>query len=161
MNAARLLAVSLAAISVANAAPVFTTGSGEGVTTDLFDVAQSAQVISSSPQHPCCGNSDPRQIIGFVSGGAWVEPGHSLFQDGSAVGTVDFLEWQTAGPVNLTGLALRLQQDGFGNTARGAGTFKLLASADGVNFSQVSAGTMPGSPGANVNKHWGIILVSL
>ena len=152
MNAARLLAVSLVAISVGNAAPVFTTGSGEGVTTDLFDVAQGAQVISSSPQHPCCGNSDPRQIIGFVSGGAWVEPGHSLFQDGSAVGTVDMLEWQTAGPVNLSSIALRLAQDGVGNSSRGAGSFKLCASADGVSFSQVSGGNIPLTGGANTNS---------
>ena len=150
LNAIRL-AVLFAALSVANAAPTFTTGGGEGVTNDLFDIAQGAQVIASSPQNSCCGNSDPRLAFGLVGAGAWVEPGHAIFQDGGATGAMDFLEWQTAAPVNLGSIALRLFQDGAGNAARGAGSFKLFASADGVNFSQVSAGTMPGSPGANVN----------
>lgn len=152
MNALRLPAVALAAVvAAAAAAPVFTTGGGEGATSDLFDVAQGVRVISSSPQNSCCGNSDPRQILGLAAAGTWVEPGHAIFQDGGAVGAVDFLEWQTAAPVNLSSIALRLSQDGPGNASRGAGSFKLFASADGVNFSQISGGSIPLSGGANAN----------
>ena len=44
---------------------------------------------------------------------------------------MDFIEWQTAAPINLTSFALRLQQDG-AVTTRGAGTFKLLLIQPGV-----------------------------
>ena len=160
--AARMLVASLAVGSAAVAAPVFTTGGGGGVTTDVFDVAQGVRIIQSSRQYggffgaACCGESDARSAFGFTTAAyngtsGWLEPPNVIFQDGPGAGTTDFIEWQTAGPVNLTSFALRLQQDGTTTASRGAGTFKLSASADGVNFSQVSAGTMPGSPGPNVN----------
>jgi hypothetical protein len=144
------------------AAPLFSTAGGEGEVNDLFDVAQGVQTIASSPQYSgffgvgCCGQSDPRSVFGFTTpayngASGWVEPTHTIFQDGPGAGTVDFIEWQTAGPVNLTNIALRMQQDGVGNSTRAATDFKLFASVDGVTFSQISGGTIPGAPGANLN----------
>ena len=140
----------------AQAAPSYTTGSGGGVTNDVFDITAGVQVIASSQQYSgffgagCCGESDARAAFGFATGAyngtsGWVEPPNVIFQDGPPTGTTDFIEWQTPAPVNLTAFQMRLQQDG-ATTGRGAGSFKVFASADGVNFSQVSAGTMPSAP---------------
>lgn len=133
-----------------NAAPTYSTALGEGLTNDVFEVSQGVQVIAASPQHnSCCGNSDPRSILGFVASAPWIEPTRSWFADGPGPGFVDSLEWQTDQPVDLTGLSLRLEQDGPNDANRAATRFRIFASADGQNFSQISGGTFPGAPGAN------------
>ena len=146
----RLITAWLISVSAAHAAPVFSTGGGSGVTTDLFDVALGAQVIHSTNQHNGAGASDVRQIFGLPSAGAWVEPGSAIFADGPGAGFMDVVEWQTPGWINLVSISLRMAQDG-ASAFRGCGSFALFASQDGVNFSQVSGGSIPLSGGANVN----------
>lgn len=148
------LALSLAGggMGAVVAGAVFMTAPGEGATNDWFDVSQGAQVIFSTPQHnSCCGNSDPRMALGFGALPPWIEPGHAIFADGPGPGSVDQLEWQTAGPVNLARIRIWLAQDGAGNPYRGASAFRLLGSPDGMTFSQLSGGPIPLTGGANVS----------
>ena len=146
--AIRLLAVSLATLSAATAAPVFQADpNAEGVGSDIWDLSQGSQVIFSSPQHNGAGNSDPRSAFGFSSG--FAETTHALWQDGAA-GVIDFLEWQTPQPIDLSGISLHLFDDASPN--RSALDFKLFASQDGVNFSQISGGTMPADAGGYLNN---------
>src|SRR5688500_15158693 len=77
---------------VASGVPVVTGGGQEGVTTDLFDIAQGATVINSSPMLGCCGGSLPQNALGGSGG---VEPLHTLFSDGP-VTTIEFIDFQTA-----------------------------------------------------------------
>ena len=142
--------IIFATISLASAAPVFQADpNSEGVTTDAWDIALGARVIYSSPQLGCCGGSDPRSAFGFTTTSGWVEPTHAIWQDGSS-GVTDFLEWQTPQPIDLSGISLHLADDGSAN--RSALDFKLFASQDGVNFSQISAGVIPANAGGYLNK---------
>ncbi len=153
MKSTRFLSTSISAVLAlaglggafhVQAAPVFSLDPNtEGVFTDIFDVAQGSQVIFSTQQHAGAGLSDPRSAFGFSSG--FVEATHSLFADGPGAGTVDFFEWQTAGPVDLSSYALHLQDDG--GPGRSAIGFTLFGSQDGVNFSSLSTGTIPRSGG--------------
>ena len=119
----------------------------EGVTTDIWDLSQGSQVIFSSQQHGCCGNSDPRAAFGFTSG--FVEATHAIWQD-SAPGVLDFVEWQTPQPVDLSAIALHLADDG--STFRSASDYRLFASQDGVNFSLVSTGVIPADGNGYLNN---------
>ena len=148
--AGAVVALLAAAVVCAESAPVFSTAGGAGATGDLFDVAQGAGVILSTPQHNGAGNSDPRSAFGFTSG--FVETTNAIFADGPGAGALDTIEWQTATPVSLTSLSLWLADDGAGNPARGATEFKLFASADGATFSQISGGAIPRNAGGYLNK---------
>ena len=153
MKSTRFLSTSISAVLAlaglagafhAQAAPVYSLDPNtEGVFTDIFDVAQGSQVIFSTQQHTGAGLSDPRSAFGFSSG--FAEASRSLFADGPGAGTVDFFEWQTAGPVDLSSYELHLQDDG--GPARSALGFTLFGSQDGVNFSSLSTGTIPRSGG--------------
>ena len=146
-----LPAILLASISAVSAAPVFQLDPNtEGVTTDLWDVALGAQVIFSTPQHNGAGNSDPRSAFGFNNTNGWVEPTHALFADGPGGGSVDFFEWQTPQPVDLSAIALHLRDDS--SPGRSALEFKLFASQDGVSFSQVSNGAIPNAGNGYLNN---------
>ncbi len=135
-----------------HAAPSYSTDFAGGSAGDRFDITQGALVIHSTNQHNGAGNSDVRQIFGLPNSGAWVEPGHAIFSDGPGAGYVDVVEWQTPGWLNLSSFDLRMSQDGSGSAFRGCGTFQLSASQDGVNFSPVSAGSIPlAAGGMNVN----------
>ena len=142
-------AAAFAAGVAAHAAPTFTLDANpEGVTTDLWDLAQGSQVIFSSPQHN--GGSDPRSAFGFTTTSGWGEPMHALWQDGTA-GTTDFLEWQTLQPIDLSAIALHLADDGI-NNFRSASDFKLYTSQDGMNFSLVSTGVIPADANGYLSK---------
>lgn len=148
----RIAVILMVSAVMATAAPVYSTATTGGVTTDFFDLSQGTKVIWSSNQHNGAGQSDVRQIFGLPSSGTWVEPGNAIFADGAGPGSVDYVEWQTADWIHLAGFELRMAQDGPGSAYRGCGTFKLFASQDGVNFSQVSGGSVPLLPGGmNVN----------
>ncbi len=156
MNALRTVCAFFLLVHAAPAAPSYNTGAGGGATNDAFDITAGVRVIASSQHYSgfygagCCGESDVRAAFGFATSAynrtsGWVEPPNVIFQDGPPTGTTDFIEWQTPAPINLSAFQMRLQQDG-ATTARGAGSFKFFASADGINFSQSSAGTMPSAP---------------
>lgn len=132
------------------AGPVYSTGGGSGLAEDLFDMAAGAQVIWSSPQNSCCGESDPRSIFGYLNPDGFIEHGVAIFEDGAPAGTVDVIEFQTAAPINLRTIALRLSQDG-GSAYRGASSFRFLGSADGLTFSRLSGGTIPTGANGNLN----------
>ncbi len=153
MNKQALLAALLPAlIHSVSAAPAYSTDFAGGSAADLFDISQGALVIHSTNQHNAAGNSDVRQMFGLPNSGAWVEPGNAIFGDGPAAGFVDVVDWQTPGWINLSGFDLRISQDGPGSAFRGCAAFRLLASQDGVNYSEVSAGSIPLAPGGmNVN----------
>ena len=154
MKTARSLFTALFLLSGAfhaPAAPILTTDTApgnEGINTDIFDVAQGNQVIFSFPQYAGLGDSDPRSAFGFAS--SFVEPPHAIFVDGPPAGTVDFIEWQTPGWIDLNSFELHLQQDGANNPARGAASFALFGSQDGITFTQISGATIP-SAGSNDN----------
>ncbi|MDB6154486.1 MAG: hypothetical protein JWL90_2939 [Chthoniobacteraceae bacterium] len=141
----------LFAVSKGGAAPVFSTAGGEGVTSDLFDISQGTRVIVSTPLHNGAGNADPRSLLGFSTTNGWVEPTHVIFADGPPAGALDSIQWQTPAPVNLASISLLLFQDSAASPSRGAASFRLFASADGMTFSQISGGTIPGGPGGNTN----------
>ena len=81
------LLLTLALPALLRAAPVYFTNFAGGVTADVWDVSQGAQVIHSTNQHNGAGNSDARQIFGLPNAGAWVEPGNAIFADGAPAGS--------------------------------------------------------------------------
>lgn len=105
---------------------------------DLFDVSQGGLVTNASPQSPLGGGSDARSAIGFSS--SFVAPTHAIFVNGGFAGQIDFVEFQTPTPIQLTGFELWLRDDSIhsGNPWRGASSFRLLASTDGIAYSEVS-----------------------
>ncbi len=146
-----ILPVVALLLAQAAAGPVFSTVGGGGTSDDLFDVSRGAQVIFSSPQHnSCCGDSDPRMALGFGALPPWVEPGTSIFADGPGSGHVDTIEWQTCEPVNLNRIEIRLSQDG-ASAYRGTSAYRLLASADGLDFWLISGGQVPLRNGVMAN----------
>ena len=76
--------------AVTHAAPIVSTGGGDGVTTDVFDINQSSEVLGSSPLLGCCGGSFAENSFGGFGG---VEPPHTLFSDGPAVGSSAFIRF--------------------------------------------------------------------
>lgn len=112
----RLRTLGLATLVLALGGParadalVFGSG-GNGVTTDLLDVAQGATVSANSAMGFNAGiSSDPRSAIGFVSN--FIEPTNTIFENGGTAGvTVDFINFQTAAPVALRSYAMRLADD--------------------------------------------------
>lgn len=131
----------------AGAAPVYGAATGGGSRSDLFDISQGSRVIHSTPQYPALGLSDVRAVFGYGGNGAWVEGPNAIFQDGTP-GFTDVVEWQTPGWVTLQRIELRLSQD-TGSGFRGVRSYRLLASQDGVNFTQVSGGDLPMVDGRN------------
>ena len=133
-------------------APAYSTDFAAGSAADRFDISQGSLVVHSTTQHNGAGDSDVRQIFGLPASGAWVEPGNAIFGDGPATGYVDVVDWQTPGWIQLSSFELRLSQDGPGSALRGCGEFRLLASQDGVNYAEVSAGSIPlATGGENAN----------
>ena len=132
------------------AAPGYFTNGGGGTTADRFDNSQGARVIHSTNQHNGAGNSDVRQIFGLPNSGAWVEPGTSIFMDGPGAGYVDTVDFQTPTAIDLSRIEIRLSQDG-ANPQRGCSAFRLLGSADGMNFVNLSQGNIPQGATGNIN----------
>ena len=138
---------------VASAVPVVTPGGQQGVTTDLFDVAQGGSVLGNSAMLACCGGSLPENAIGGSGG---VEATNTLFSDGPAAGTVEFINFRTASPIQLTNYTATLADDSDdpgnpGNPNRGSTAFRLYTSPD-ANFASltlVSEAALPPSYSTN------------
>lgn len=125
------------------------TGGGTGTGDDLFDRGAGVRVIAASAQQKAySGRSDPRSIFGYWNPDS-LEPENAIFADGKPAGTVDFVDFETAGPVDLRSIALRLHQEG-ASPYRGASAFRLLASVDGMEFFPISGGAVPSGPNGNL-----------
>jgi hypothetical protein len=130
-----VLVVSLALGGVAARAPIVTGGFGDGVTDDIFDVRQLTTVLSSSPLLGCCGGSLATNTFGGMGG---VEPPHTLFSDGLPVGSIDFINFQTANLIALTGYSAILADDSDnpanpGDPNRGSSSFSLFSFLENAN----------------------------
>ena len=141
----------LAAIS--NAAPIVSSGGGDGVMDDIFDISQSTLVLGSSTLLQCCGGSFAENSFGGFGG---VEPPHTLFSDGPAVGSIDFINLRTANPIALTGYNAVLADDSDdpanpGNPNRGSSSFSLFVSPDDTftSLTLISNTTLPSSYSTN------------
>ncbi|MBP7951093.1 MAG: PEP-CTERM sorting domain-containing protein [Verrucomicrobiales bacterium] len=134
-----------AGLGALQAAPTYSTDFNPGSTTDRFDLSQGVQVIDASPILGFGGES-----LGEAFGGSGgIENGNVILSDGPPLGTVDRFDWQTPGWVNVSGIEIRLAQDGAA-AFRGANAYTLYTTQDGLNFSTVSSGSIPltGGPGS-------------
>lgn len=128
----------------------------EGLTTDLFDVAQGASVTAATdPKFVGGVASDPSAALGATTG--FVEPTHAIFtDDGGQAGDVDFLRFRTGGPIDLLAFDLYLHDDSgatpFGD--RGATSITLLAGSDPGLLSVVSSGTLDENYQVSYGSDW-------
>ena len=144
------------------AAPIVSSGGGDGVTDDIFDTSQLGSVLGSSLMLACCGGSQPQNSLG---GNFGVEPPHTLFADGPPAGSIDFINFQTAEPIALTGYNAILADDsddpGFpGNPNRGSTSFSLFSSPDSsfTTLTLISTTALPSSYSSNYGTN--AILIS-
>jgi hypothetical protein len=144
------------------AAPIVTAGGGDGVTDDIFDVRQSTTVLGNSPLLGCCGGAPAENTFGGTGG---VEGVHTLFSDGLAVGSIDFINFRTANPIELTGYNALLADDSDnpmnpGDPNRGSSSFSLFTSPDDTftSVTLVSTTQLPFSYSSNFGTN--AILIS-
>ena len=135
--------------AITHAAPIVSSGGGDGVTSDIFDMSQSSVVLGSSTLLQCCGGSFAENSFGGFGG---VEPPHTLFSDGPAVGSLDFINFRTADLIALTGYNAVLADDSDdpanpGNPNRGSSSFSLFVSPDDTftSLTLLSNTTLPSS----------------
>ncbi len=147
MSIPRLLFLPVLAGAELQAAPTFSTDVGGGVTTDLFDISQGAQVIQTTNVLQF-GGEDIREAFGGSGG---IEGGNVIFEDGPGLGSIDTVLWQTAQTINLTSVELRFSQDG-ASPNRGTAAYNLFSTQDGINYTSVSSGAVPlvGGPGTSM-----------
>jgi hypothetical protein len=123
------------AVAVINGIPSQTD---DGVTTDLFDVAQGTIITSSSPllssftAEGTFGSTSPQAVEGF----------RTIFSD--AARPVDFIEFRTPTPIDLTSYRFVLGEDGNGSGNRSATAFRLYASSNAADVlsNQISAASI-------------------
>ena len=139
--------------AITHAAPIVSSGGGDGVTSDIFDINQSSLVLGSSTLLGCCGGSFAENSFGGFGG---VEPPHTLFSDGPAVGSIDFINLRTADLIALTGYNAVLADDSDdpanpGNPNRGSSSFSLFVSPDDTftSLTLISNTTLPSSYSSN------------
>ncbi len=131
-RATAFIAAAVALVALQRGAPA---DSFDGATTDAWDIAQGTVVTSHSPLIP---GSSIEDLFGGSS--STVEPLSVIFADGSAPGTVHFVEWRTAAPVPVDGFILRANDDGPVSKNRGFSEFRLFAKNMGSGeFEQVSS----------------------
>jgi hypothetical protein len=133
------------AIGPAKGTPIVTAipfpANEEGVTADLFDVAQGTVVTASSSLFP---GFDARSALGFINASA-IEPTRTIFRDVPIA--IDFIDFQTVQPIDLGQYVLTLGA----NTAvpgenRWAKAFRLYGSSspDDVQTHLLSSVTLDG-----------------
>jgi len=120
-------------------APRPVNASGEGVTNDLFDVSRGAKVFSFSTTltngFPLI--CDPRDSLGLAR--STIEPGHTLFLDGSA-GTTRSISFRTASHLNLTNYQLRVFSDS--GSSRTISAYALYGSADNMTYNLIDSNSV-------------------
>ena len=128
-------------VHIPGSTAIVTAGGYEGVTTDLFDLAQGTVIESwthGTYYDPYAGVGAMLGGPGYMSG----DIGHTLFGDGFADGTVFRVQFLLSHPVQLGSIKLGLSQDG-DLTRRGAAAFSLAAIySDGVPDQLISHGTL-------------------
>lgn len=124
-----LLLVALCFLSSPTLADVYiTTTTGEGSTTDLFDVSGGAIATGSSAVGYAGGvGSSPTAALGATTN--FIEPTHLIFEnDGVPGSTVDWMTFETTAAIDLRSFQFILADDSnsgpFG--ARGVTWFRLL-----------------------------------
>jgi hypothetical protein len=144
------------------AAPIVSSGGGDGITTDIFDTSQGASVLSSSPMIACCGGSQPQNSFGGSFG---VETPHTLFADGPPPESIDFINFQAANVIDLSGYNAVLADDSDdpanpGNPNRGSSSFSLFSSPDSsfTTLNLISTTALPSSYSSNYGTN--AILIS-
>ena len=117
----------------------------DGVTTDLFDVAQGTIVLQSSPLF---FNFTAEGTFGSTSLSA-IEGHRTIFSD--VARPTDFIEFKTPTPVNLESYRFVLGEDGDGTGNRGSGAFRLFASSQQADLlsNLVSSTSIPTTFTAN------------
>lgn len=142
--AAASLAAFLA-VNTAHAAPLVgawdTTLGPQPGTSDLFDLASGASIASASPTFSGFGAGN---AIGGQSGSAT----ETIFTDGAAAGSTSQFTITLSGPTLIGGFRLFAYDDSFqpGNPNRGIGSFRLLGSSNGIDFTVLSSGSVDGHP---------------
>src|SRR6476646_5278803 len=98
------------------------------VTTDLWDSHQGATIVSSSGDGP----QPLVDMFGGVSPGP--EPGSALFPDSFPIGYTQFVDWQSATPIALSGYHILANDDDAGVVGgRGFTAFRLYAFNTGTS----------------------------
>jgi hypothetical protein len=113
---------------------VFLQGANAEITTDLWDLSQGATVISSSPVQSGSNYSDVRNMFGGDFG--YPEIFNTVYADYLPAGTLHWVEWQAASPVNLQSFQLDMAHDAPPRDAnyRGVETFRLFYRDDSNNL---------------------------
>jgi hypothetical protein len=110
--------VSAAAISIPGSTATVTGAIYVPVQNDLFDVAQGATIVSSSPTF---GSAD-----GLLGGAGFFEgTNNTLFADGASAGRTHSVVFRLASPAMVNAISIGFSQDG-SLTRRGAAAYSLL-----------------------------------
>ncbi len=136
-----LLAASLLCVTPATAAVTITAlpvGPLVEDHTDLFDVAQGTTVTGSTGGYSGFYGED---AFGAVHPSS-PEPGHFVFNDFIYPWQSQYLSFQTAAPVLISGFNLYLGSDNSG--LREFDTIELIASVDNVTFVSLASTTIAG-----------------
>lgn len=107
-------------------------------TTDLFDVAQGTTVTGSTGGYSGFYGED---AFGAVHASS-LEPGHFVFNDFLYPWQSQYLTFQTAAPISISGFNLYLGSDSSG--LREFDTIELIASLDNVTFVSLASTTIAG-----------------
>lgn len=140
-----LLSTLLLVGAGAIAAPTVTGGGVEGVSDDIFELSQGTVVLESSPLLACCNGAPAENTFGGTGG---VEGVHTLFADGAPAESIDFINFQTGSPIELTGYTATLADDSDnpanpGDPNRGSTSFSLFVSPDATFAAPVLISTTP------------------
>jgi len=160
--ASLLLPALLLVANPAPAAPIVSAGGGDGVKDDLFDVSLLAVVVNNTPLLGCCGGAPAENALGGSGG---VEGTNTLFADGAPVGSVDFIDFQTGTPIELTSYVATIADDSDnpanpGDPNRGSSSFTLYSSPDSTfsSLTAISTTALPASYMPNYGSN--VILIT-
>ena len=147
-----LLTVSSSPSAIAAAVVTVLPSPDEGVSDDVFDVSQGTVVTAAWHQQFDSGKfSRASNTFGFTS--EFVEPTWTVFKDFLPASDPDFINFTTPKPVDLSGYRLILA-DGSVSGERGANSFKLFESDDGIDYTLISSTTIANPYTSNYGFNW-------